>query len=263
MLEKFRRAKESEVADLIRRRDAGHVVTPWGGTRPGFGAALTAPGSSGIIAEYKRASPSKGDINLDVSPLAACAGYKEAGACALSVLTETRYFKGSLGYLAEVAPLGLPLLRKDFIIHPLQVEATTATPASAILIIVRMFADDTELADLHRLCLDRGLEPVVEVFDEHDLDRAKAIGARIIQVNNRDLDTLRTDLNRCLGMVKRKTTEEIWIGASGISTPEQVRELKNAGLDALLIGTALMQNSDPGRGLAGLTQTRNETGGAS
>ncbi|NCD26945.1 MAG: indole-3-glycerol-phosphate synthase [Deltaproteobacteria bacterium] len=255
MLETFRRAKEKEVAELIRQRDAGHVFTPWTGTRSGFGAALTAPGSSGIIAEYKRASPSKGDINLGVSPLDACGGYKAAGACALSVLTETQYFKGDLNYLTEVAPLGLPLLRKDFIIHPLQVEATSATPASAILIIVRIFADDAELADLHQLCQARGLEPVVEVFDERDLDRAKAIGSRIIQVNNRDLDTLRTDLSHCLGMVRRKEAGEIWIGASGISTPEQVRELKNAGLDALLIGTALMQNADPGQGLAGLTQT--------
>lgn len=253
MLEKFRKAKEAEVRSLIRLQEQGVTYTPWAGARPGFGAALIAPGSTGIIAEYKRASPSKGDINLGVSPLEACSGYKAAGASALSVLTETEYFKGSLDYLAEVAPLGLPLLRKDFIIHPLQVEATVATPASAILLIVRMFASDTELADLHRLCLDRNLEPVVEVFDERDLDRAKAIGSTIIQVNNRDLDTLTTDLNRCLSMVRRKTDGEIWIGASGISTPQQVTELKAAGLDALLIGTALMENNDPGRGLAGLT----------
>ena len=101
----------------------------YAGSRPGFGAALTAPGSSGIIAEYKRASPSKGDINLGVPPRQTCEGYARAGACALSILTESVYFKGHLDHLREVAPLGLPLLRKDFIIHPLQVEATTATPA--------------------------------------------------------------------------------------------------------------------------------------
>lgn len=253
MLEKFRKAKEAEIAELIHSHDQGKNNVPWAGTRPGFGTALVAPGSSGIIAEYKRASPSKGDINLGVSPLAACNGYKEAGACALSVLTETQYFKGNLDYLHEVQPLGLPLLRKDFIIHPLQVEATTATPASAILLIVRMFATQQELADMHALCIAKGLEPVVEVFDETDLDRAKEIGARIIQVNNRDLDTLSTDLSRCLTMVQRKEDGEIWIGASGISTPQQVQELKVAGLDALLIGTALMQNVDPGKGLTGLT----------
>ncbi len=252
MLEKFRLAKEAEVRELLRLRDAGHVHTPWGHPRPGFGAALTRTGSSGIIAEYKRASPSKGDINLGVTPAEACGGYARAGACALSILTESLYFKGDLSFLTEVVNLGLPLLRKDFIIHPLQVEATTATPASAILLIVRMFEDLSELATLHALCLTYGLEPVVEVFDERDLDRAKEIGSTIIQVNNRDLDTLTTDLNRCLDLVRRKEDGEIWIGASGIATFEQVRELKAAGLDALLIGTALMQHGDPGQGLARL-----------
>ena len=256
MLEKFRAAKQAEIDELRRLRDAGHAHVPFADPRPGFGAALTAPGSSGIIAEYKRASPSKGDINLGVPPRRTCEGYALAGACALSILTESRYFKGDLAFLAEVAPVGLPLLRKDFIVDPLQVEATVATPASAILLIVRMFEDQDDLAYLHGQCISLRLEPVVEVFDERDLDRAKEIGARIIQVNNRDLDTLATDLNRCLDMVRRKEEGEIWIGASGISTPEQVRELRAAGLDALLIGTALMQNENPGRGLAELAGGR-------
>lgn len=256
MLEKFREAKQAEINELIRRRDAGLVFEPFPGPRPGFGEALTKAGSSGIIAEYKRASPSKGDINLGVTPLAACEGYARAGACALSILTESRYFKGELSFLTEVAPLGLPLLRKDFIVHPLQVEATAATPASAILLIVRMFESQEELSMLHQLCLAQGLEPVVEVFDGRDLDRAKEIGARIIQVNNRDLDTLTTDLDRCLRLVGRKVDGEIWIGASGVSTAEQVCELRAAGLDALLIGTALMQNADPGIGLAALAGAR-------
>ena len=253
MLEKFRKAKEAEIRELLRMRDAGHDFKPWHGTRPGFGAALTRPGSSGIIAEYKRASPSKGDINLGTPPRQTCEGYARAGACALSILTESRYFKGELSFLDEAAPIGLPLLRKDFIVNPLQVEATAGTPASAILLIVRMFEDQDDLAFLHSLCISKRLEPVVEVFDEHDLDRAKELGARIIQVNNRDLDTLATDLNRCLDLVRRKENGEIWIGASGISTPQQVRELRAAGLDALLIGTALMQNADPEQGLAALT----------
>ena len=256
MLEKFRQAKEAEIAELRRLRDAGQLPAPWGERRPGFSEALTGAGSSGIIAEYKRASPSKGDINLGVPPRETCAGYARAGACALSILTESRYFKGELSFLAEVAPVGLPMLRKDFIVHPLQVEATAATPASAILLIVRMFAGQDELAFLHGLCLVRGLEPVVEVFDEKDLDRAKEVGARIIQVNNRDLDTLATDLGRCLDLVRRKEAGETWIGASGISTPDQVRELRAAGLDALLIGTALMEHGDPGQGLAALTGGR-------
>jgi len=253
MLERFRLAKQAEIEDLRHRRDAGHGHAPWNGPRPGFGAALVAPGSSGIIAEYKRASPSRGDINLGVPPLETCAAYARAGACALSILTESVYFKGRLDYLAEIATVGLPMLRKDFIIHPLQVEVTAATPASAILLIVRMFAQQDDLTHLHGLCIAQRLEPVVEVFDEHDLDRAKELGARIIQVNNRDLDTLTTNLGRSLDLVRRKEDGEIWIGASGIDSADQIRRLRSAGLDAVLIGTALMRNADPGQGLAGLT----------
>lgn len=253
MLEKFRQAKTEEIAALIRLQEQGQITKTWTGQRPAFAAALTRPGSSGIIAEYKRASPSKGDINPDVSPLDACTGYAQAGACALSILTEDHYFKGHRNFLAEVAPLGLPMLRKDFILHPVQVEDTTGTPASAILLIVRMLTDDM-LGALHTLCLAKGLEPVVEVFDESDLERAKNLGARIIQVNSRNLDTLETDPTRFTHLVRRKEHGEIWIAASGISTAAQIAELRGAGMDACLIGTALMRHADPGQGLVHLVR---------
>lgn len=250
MLDQFRRAKQAEIAALLQAQARGQIFTPWTGPRPKFGQALICPGTSGIIAEYKRASPSKGEINMSVPPLVACGGYKVAGACALSVLTEHKYFKGELSHLATVAPLGLPLLRKDFILHPVQVEITATTPASAILLIARLFDNDNDLAKIHSACLEHNLEPVVEIFDDHDLDRGKALGCSIIQVNNRNLDTLDTDLNRCLRLVKRKEHGEIWIGASGISTPADVQRLKAAGLDALLMGTALMRAPHPGQQLA-------------
>lgn len=252
MLEQFKRAKQDEIALLLQLRASGHSFVPWTGPRPSFGQALTRPGSSGIIAEYKRASPSKGEINTTLLPLAACSGYKAAGACALSVLTEKLYFKGDLDHLLAVAPVGLPLLRKDFIFHPVQVEATRTTPASAILLIVRLFRQDSDLKNIHSLCLEHDLEPVVEIFDDHDLARAKALNCRIIQVNNRDLNKLDTNIHRCLRLVQHKEHGEIWIGASGISTPEDVKRLKAAGLDALLIGTALMQSSHPGQQLSAL-----------
>ncbi|GAB1411125.1 indole-3-glycerol-phosphate synthase [Desulfovibrionales bacterium] len=256
MLERFHLAKQAEINALLRKQDQGHVFTPWSLSRPDFSAALTHPHATGIIAEYKRASPSKGNINLHSSALDVCTAYLNAGASALSILTESTYFKGDLAYLTEVHNLGLPLLRKDFIIHPLQVVATRTTPASAILLIARMFKDQTELGDMHRLCLGIGLEPVVEIFDKNDLARAKEIKARIIQVNNRDLDTLTTDLNRSLELVRYKEAEEIWIGASGISSTDQVQMLKSAGLNALLIGTALMNAQNPGQGLTALTSTQ-------
>lgn len=258
MLEKFRLAKEAEINALKKLQDQGHTHQPWILPRPPLRPALVHPKSHGIIAEFKRASPSQGDINVDISPLDACLGYARAGASALSILTESRYFKGELNFLVEVAQLGLPLLRKDFIIHPLQVLATRATPASAILLIVRMFPNQKELDQIHGLCLDLDLEPVVEIFDHHDLDRAKEIGARIIQVNHRDLDTLQTDLNRSLELVQHKEAGEIWIGASGISTLAQVQTLKRAGLDALLLGTALMHSHDPGQSLAKLINPKED-----
>lgn len=261
MLEKFRRAKEAEVADLIRRRDAGHVVTPWAGSRPGFGAALTAPESSGIIAEYKRASPSKGDINLGVTPLAACAGYKEAGACALSVLTETQYFKGSLDYLAEVAPWACRSCAKTSSSIPCRSRRPRPPrprPSSLSCACSRMTRSwPTCTGSAWTGAWSRWWKCSTNAIwtGPRPLPRASSRSTTAIWTR------CKPDLNRCIGMVKRKATGEIWIGASGISTPEQVRELKNAGLDALLIGTALMQNADPGRGLAGLTRT--DIGGGS
>ena len=135
-------------------------------------------------------------------------------------------------------------------------EATAATPASAILLIVRMFSGQDELASLHGLCLVRGLEPVVEVFDERDLDRAKEIGARTIQVNNRDLDTLETNLDQSRKFIRQKQDGELWICASGVSERAQVEEMASLGFDAVLVGTCLMEADNPGAKLAELTGAR-------
>ena len=178
--------------------------------------------------------------------------YAASGAAAISVLTEETYFKGSLDYLEAVSGAGLPMLRKDFLLHPLQVVETAATRASALLLIVRMLTDG-ELAEMLGLTYDAGLEAVVEVFDEADLDRAEAAGAHIIQVNNRDLDTLQTDLAVARRLAARKRPGRIWIAASGIRSRADVLNMASFGYNAVLVGTSIMAEADPGAALAILT----------
>jgi len=249
MLEKFRAAKAPEIKRLKALEASQELPTPYAGPRPSFSDALLAKAPIAVIAEYKRASPSAGDINLGLSPEAVAAMYAASGAAAISVLTEETYFKGSIDYLETISGAGLPMLRKDFLLHPLQVVATAATRASALLLIVRMLTD-VELADMIGLTYDLGLEAVVEVFDETDLQRAEAAGARIIQVNNRDLDTLATDLAVSRRLVARKRPGRIWISASGIQTRADVLNMASLGYNAVLVGTSVMAGEDPGAALA-------------
>ncbi len=251
MLERFRLAQQPGIDRLRALADQDALPAPWPGARPSFAAALAARRGRAVIAEYKRASPSKGVINLALGPEEVALAYARAGATALSVLTEAQHFQGELGFLERMRPAGLPMLRKDFILDPLQIVETAATPASALLLIVRMIAQD-ELVRLIELAGQAGLDAVVEVFDRADLDRAKAAGARIIQVNNRDLDTLSTDLNRSEELIGSKASEELWISASGIAVPQDLTRVLSAGFDAVLVGTSLMRQANPGQALAGL-----------
>lgn len=265
MLERFWKAKEHEIAVLRELAAKGHLPAPKSGKRPPFAGSLknalqkhanmkNSPAMA-VIAEYKRASPSQGDINLALSPEEAAAAYAAAGAGAISVLTEEMYFKGNLDFIDAMAGalpgVGLPLLRKDFLFHPLQVDATAATSASAVLVIVRM-VDDATLGALLERCDNLGLEAVVEVFDAPDLDRAKKAGAAIIQVNNRDLDTLVVDMGVSVRLAEKKEPGEFWISASGVRSREDIDTLRRLGFDAVLVGTALMSGPDPGAKLAAL-----------
>ncbi len=253
MLERFRKAKAAEIAALQECAARGAMPRPFAGERPSFTGSLKAKAPPAVIAEYKRASPSRGDINLGLEPEQAAAAYAKAGAGALSVLTEREYFKGNTAYLERMTGPGLPLLRKDFILHPVQVDRTAAGPASAVLLIARML-DDAMLRALLFRCLDLGLTPVTEVFDEKDLRRARSAGAPVIQVNSRDLDTLAVDLALSRRLAAFKQEGEFWIAASGINTRDELLELLDLGYDAALIGSSLMRGGDPGRELAALLQ---------
>ena len=229
LLERFRKAKEAEVEALRALEAQDALPAAYEGQRPDFAAALTlrAPGCPlAVVAEYKRASPSRGVIceNLDVEDVAR--QYAAAGASAVSVLTEEAFFRGRLEYLARAANPALyngprvPLLRKDFIFDPLQVRATAATPASALLLIVRLTPDAATLRALREQAEGYGIQAVVEIFDAEDLRLARESGARIIQVNARDLESLAVDRDACLKLIRAcpPASGELWIAASGMSS---------------------------------------------
>jgi indole-3-glycerol phosphate synthase len=248
-LELFKAAKAKEIESLLRLKTASE---PGEGPGPCLRQALEAGRRRrglAVIAEYKRASPSLGDINLNLSPERAAEGYRRADA--ISVLTEETYFKGSLSFIDRMTSPGLPILRKDFIFHPLQIAATAATKASAVLLIVRLTPEAAALRELRLAALRAGLEAVVEVFDESDLLTARACGATIIQVNRRDLSSLTLGGERRLNLIEKypPLPGEFWIAASGLKTAEDLRAVAAAGFSAVLIGSALMASPCPGQAL--------------
>jgi len=214
--------------------------------RPGrcdFVAALQSPKrrSPALIAEVKKASPSAGIICPDFDPVRMAREYETAGATCLSVLTDEKFFQGSLLHLQMVrAAVKLPLLRKDFIIEERQILVAAQFGADAILLIARILSDE-ELKHLYSLAVGGGLAALVEVHDEAELDRALAIGARLIGVNNRDLDTFKVDL----GTTERLATKakgKLLVAESGIHSRADVERVKRAGARAILVGEALMKN---------------------
>lgn len=258
MLDRFRKAQQPAVDRLLALDAVGQLPAPYTGIRPPFAASLLTKGPGAVIAEYKRASPSQGEINLGREPEEIARLYAEAGAGALSVLTEETYFKGDIGYLWRMREPGLPLLRKDFLIHPLQITETAATPASALLLIARMLPD-ADLVHMLRAAAEAGLEAIIEVFDEADLEKTRSVLAKepvrpvIIQVNNRDLQKLTVSDGSSRRLIREKSGGEFWISASGVETRERVEELASMGFDAVLVGTSLMRQANPGAALRILT----------
>jgi indole-3-glycerol phosphate synthase len=208
-----------------------------------FAAALGQPGLS-LIAEHKRRSPSAGAIR-DAAALEEVVGaYERGGAAALSILTEGPSFGGSLDDLrAARATTRLPLLRKDFIVDPYQVDESVLAGADAILLIVAALGD-AELQALHARATERGLSALVEVHDASELDRAIEAGASIVGVNNRDLRTLEVDVQRTFELLPRVPAGVLAIAESGFSRGDQLAELRDAGADAVLVGEALMRAAD-------------------
>jgi indole-3-glycerol phosphate synthase len=218
-----------------------------------FPSALTGPGIH-IIAELKKASPSRGIIRSDFAPALLAAGLEQAGAIALSVLTEEDFFSGSLADLKEASRVTkIPILRKDFILDPWQVWETRAAGADSFLLIAAVLDDETFRA---LLALGRSLkmEPLVEVHSRPELERVLSAGAKIIGVNNRDLQDFSVHLKTSLELVRDIPEDCIAVSESGLRTREDLIRLSEAGFDAFLVGERLMQQDDPGKALRALLQ---------
>lgn len=243
-LQRFIDAKQAELAALRREMPAPRV-----GVRPDFLQALMAPPPAGeplrVIAEFKRSSPSAGVINDRLDPADVARQYAAGGATCMSVLTEEQYFTGHVRDLHAAAPAGIPLLRKDFIFDELQVRQTFATPASAMLLIVALTPDVARLRALRELAETQGIHAVVEVFTERELEMARESGARIIQVNARNLETFKTDRVEGLKLAAHRLPQECWIAASAMQTRAHLDDAAAAGYNAALIGTALMTGDSP------------------
>lgn len=240
-------AKREELAHLqascpeaeMRRRAAARVTS-----MRGFESSLRADGVH-IVAEIKRASPSKGDIRLDLDPASAAAEYEAGGAAALSVLTETKYFKGSCDDLAVArAAVKIPVLRKDFIISEYQVHETVAIGADAMLAIVRIL-DDASLRSLLALAKGYGLDVLTEVFNEVELERAVDAGATLIGVNNRDLASFDVDTGRAARVAAGMPDGVIAMSLSGVSSPADIAAQRKLGLSRFLVGEALSRSNSP------------------
>jgi indole-3-glycerol phosphate synthase len=213
----------------------------------GFTAALrSAPTPMAVIAEIKRRSPSKGDLNPDLDPATLAKTYEAAGAACLSVLTDAEFFGGSVGDLqAARAATGLPVLRKDFTVDPRDVCDARIMGADCVLLIVAAL-DGTELADLHGLAADVGIDVLVEVHDEAELDRAVAAGAGLIGVNQRDLVTFAVDTARAVRMAPLIPAGVVRVAESGIRDGRDTATLAAAGYHAVLVGETLVTAEDPG-----------------
>jgi indole-3-glycerol phosphate synthase len=208
-----------------------------------FRAALAAPGLS-VIAEHKRSSPSAGVIRADLELADVVSAYERAGARALSVLTEESRFGGALADLAAARTAsGLPILRKDFIVEEYQVYEALAGGADAILLIVAAL-DTGTLIRLHSLATQLGLATLVEVHDGLELDAAHEIGAEIVGINNRDLTTLKVDVERTYELLPDVRDGALVVAESGFREHTQLARLQQAGVDAVLVGEALMRAPD-------------------
>ncbi|HSU23442.1 indole-3-glycerol phosphate synthase TrpC [Comamonadaceae bacterium OTU4NAUVB1] len=261
ILKKIVAVKHEEVADARRRRsleamrfDAESRVL----TRDFEGALRRriAAGQAAVIAEVKKASPSKGVLREDFEPADIAQSYAEGdgsiGAACLSVLTDRQFFQGSVDFLKQArASCDLPVLRKDFLVDPYQVYESRAMGADAILLIAACL-DDAQMKDFELIARDLGMAVLVEVHDGAELDRALKLRTPLIGINNRDLSTFDVSIETTLGLRARVPSDRVLVTESGIGTREDVARLREAGVQAFLVGEAFMRAGDPGTALAEL-----------
>jgi indole-3-glycerol phosphate synthase len=235
----------------VQRRRGGPLPSREGEVRD-FRAALSGTGVA-LIAEHKRRSPSAGVIREDLTLEQVVSAYERGGAAALSVLTEGPNFGGSLDDLQRAhAASDLPILRKDFVVDPYQVEESFAVGADAILLIVAAL-EQKQLSGLHELASELGLAVLVEVHDGHELERALAAGAQLVGINNRDLTTLEVDIDRSFELRQQIPEGTTVVAESGFTERREIERLAAASVDAVLIGESLMRSANIEAAVRGLT----------
>jgi len=255
ILERIAAVKRQEVAAGRARRDLASVraAAEASGRARDFAGALqrrVGGGEAAVIAEIKKASPSKGVLREDFRPAEIAASYEQHGATALSVLTDESFFQGSADYLAAArAATALPALRKDFIVDVWQVFESRAMGADAILLIAALLVDH-EMRDFEAAAHALGMSVLVEVHDHSELDRALALQTPLIGINNSNLRTFEVSLETTLALLARIPEGRLVVTESGIATPVDVRRMREAGVHAFLVGEAFMRATDPGAALA-------------
>ena len=244
---KAARARRS-LASLREEAEADRVTR-------GFERALRAKiaaGHSGVIAEIKKASPSKGVIRADFRPAEIAQSYERHGAACLSVLTDEQFFQGSADYLRQArAAVALPVLRKDFMVDEYQVFEARAMGADCILLIAACLGD-VQMADLEAVAQSLGLDVLVEVHDGAELARALRLKTPLVGINNRNLRTFEVTLDTTLGLLKDVPADRLLVTESGILAPADVQTLRAAQVHAFLVGEAFMRAPDPGQALSAL-----------
>ena len=257
ILQKIVAVKREEVAAARARRDLPSLrreAEALGGQRDFVASLRRAVERRGaaVIAEVKKASPSKGVLRADFRPAEIAASYERHGAAALSVLTDERFFQGSRAALeAARAVCSLPVLRKDFMIDSYQLFEARAMGADCILLIAAILGD-AELAEFEATAFALGMAVLVEVHDDAELDRALKLRTPLVGINNRNLRTFEVSLETTLAMRARVPAERIVVSESGIHAPADIERLRAAGVHAFLVGEAFMRAPDPGAALASL-----------
>ncbi|MBM4001307.1 MAG: indole-3-glycerol phosphate synthase TrpC [Planctomycetes bacterium] len=254
ILDKIVATKHREVAERKSARPESELRTSLDrapATRD-FLAPLAEPGPVKLIAEVKKASPSRGVLREDFDPLAIASAYEASGAACLSVLTDETFFQGRLDHLESIrAGCRIPVLRKDFVIDAYQVWEARLAGADAVLLIAECL-DDRSLRNLHQAVRDAGMTALVEFHDAAQLPRVLDVGPRLIGVNNRNLKTFHVDLAHTLRMRERIPDGIVVVGESGIRTPGDVERLRRAGVQAMLVGESLVTRDDIGEAVRGL-----------
>lgn len=248
ILDQIVATKRQEIELAKEHRPAADLVRLVDDAPPprSFFAALQSGEGIQLIAEVKKASPSKGVIRADFDPVAIARIYQAHHAACVSVLTDREYFQGALEYLTQIRQaIDLPLLRKDFILDPYQLLEARVAGADAVLLIAECL-DDCHLRSLHNEAINLGMTPLVEFYDPDNLSRVLDAGATLIGVNNRDLRSFQVDLEHTIRMRERIPADCLLVGESGIHSRADVLRLQDAGVDAMLVGERLMANDDIG-----------------